>query len=134
MSRIRRRGSRLEPMDGWPLDHILVGVATVRTLRELFTQAVSPHGYTVRAWDLALGTGVSPQGSANSLERLRRAGLVDAYPSPPGYASRYGLVDHPLLDPLSRLFDAERRACPELVPAHLRPDPRRGGGRGAART
>ena len=117
----------MEPMDGWPLDHILVGVATVRTLRELFGQAISPHGYTVRAWDLSLCTGVSPQGSANSLERFRRAGLVDAYPSDPGCARLYGLVEHPLLDPLSRLFHAERRACPELVPAHLRPDPGRAG-------
>lgn len=125
----------MEPLEGWPLDHVLVGVATVRTLRELFTQAVGPNGYTVRAWDLGLCTGVSPQGSANSLERLRRAGLVRAYPSPPGCAPRYGFVDHPLLDPLGRLFAAELRASAELVPPHLRPDPHpdpRRGGSGAA--
>jgi hypothetical protein len=114
----------MEPLEGWPLDRILVGVATVRTLRELFRQAVSPHGYTVRAWDLALCTGVSPQGSANALARLRDVGLVR---SDPGCAPLYGLVEHPLLAPLDLLFQAEARACPDLIRPALRPDPGRGG-------
>lgn len=117
----------MEPLDGWPLDRILVGVATVRTLRELLGQAVSPHGHTVRAWDLSLGTGVSPQGSANSLERLRAVGLVRAFPSDPGCAPHYGLVEHPLLAPLQHLFQAEYRACPDLIRPTLRPDPGRAG-------
>ena len=137
MSRIRRRGSRMEPMDGWPLDRILVGVATVRTIRELLRQAVSPHAYTVRAWDLSLCSGVSPQGSANALARLHREGLVRVVPSDPECAHRYALVEHPLLRPLGRLFAAEREAYPDLIRPALRPDPSRGGsatpGSGSAR-
>ena len=117
----------MEPMDGWPLDRILVGVATVRTIRELLRQAVSPHAYTVRAWDLALCSGVSPQGSANALARLHREGLVRAVPSDPGCAHRFGLVEHPLLRPLGQLFAAEREAYPDLIRPALRPDPSRGG-------
>ena len=117
----------MEPMDGWPLDRILVGVATVRTIRELLRQAVSPRLYTVRAWDLSLCSGVSPQGSANTLERLYREGLVRVVPSDPGCARRYALVEHPLLRPLGRLFADEREAYPDLIRPALRPDPSRGG-------
>jgi hypothetical protein len=94
---------------------MLVGVATTRTMRELFMQAHSQHGPTVRAWDLALYSGVSPQGSTNSLVRLCGAGLVDVFPSDPGCAPRFGLIEHPLLNPLGHLFAAERRACHELM-------------------
>ena len=34
----QRRGLRPEPEDGWPLDRLLVGVGTLRTMRELFLQ------------------------------------------------------------------------------------------------
>ena len=114
-------------MDGWPLDRILVGVATLRTIRELLRQAVSPHGYVVRAWDLSLCTGVSPQGSANTLERLYREGIIGVASSDPGCARRYGLIEHPLLEPLNALFAAERDAFPDLIRPALRPDPSRGG-------
>ena len=117
----------MEPMDGWPLDRILVGVASLRTIRELLWQAVSPHGYVVRAWDLSLCTGVSPQGSANTLERLYREGLVGVARSDPGSALRYGLMEHPLLEPLRCLFADERDAFPDLIRPALRPDPARGG-------
>lgn len=117
----------MEPMEGWPLDRILVGVATVRTIRELMRQAVWPGGYTVRAWDLSLCSGVSPQGSANTLDRLYREGLVSVVPSDPGSARRYCLKDHPLRKPLQHLFTAERGAFTELVRPALRPDPSRGG-------
>jgi hypothetical protein len=115
----------MEPIDGWPLDRILVGVATVRTIRELLWQCVTPHGYAVRAWDLSLCSGVSPQGSANTLERLRREGLVDVLRSDPGSARRYALVEHPLLEPLGWLFSDERKAYPDVIRPALRPDPSR---------
>lgn len=117
----------MEPMDGWPLDRILVGVATVRTIRELLRQAVWPGGYAVRAWDLSLCSGVSPQGSANTLDRLHREGFVRVLPSDPGCARRYDLVEHPLLRPLGRLFADEREAYPDVIRPALRPDPSRGG-------
>lgn len=113
----------MEPMDGWPLDRILVGVATVRTIRELLRQCVSPHGYATRAWNLSLCTGVSPQGSANTLERLYREGLVGVLPSDPGSANWYALVEHPLLGPLAQLFADEREAYPDVIRPALRPDP-----------
>jgi hypothetical protein len=84
-----------------------VGVATLRTTRELFR-----HGYPLRAWDLSLRTGVTPQGSANSLERLHRLGLVEEYVSDPWEASRFSLDDtHYLFQPLADLFAAEYDAC-----------------------
>jgi hypothetical protein len=117
----------MEPMDGWPLDRILVGVATDRTIRELLRQAGWPGGSAVRAWDLSLCSGVSPQGSANTLERLHHEGLVRVLPSDPGRARRYALVEHPLLRPLGRLFADEREAYPDIIRPALRPDPARGG-------
>ena len=92
------------PAGGWPLDGLFVGVATLRTMRELFLQA--PSG-SVRAWDLALWSGVTPQGSADALERMCRAGFVQGFPSEPGHAARFLLAGHPLVEPMSRLFDAE---------------------------
>ena len=77
---------------------------------------------------MSLCSGVSPQGSANTLDRLYREGLVSVVPSDPGSARRYGLKDHPLRKPLQHLFAAERGAFTELVGSPLRPDPSRGGG------
>jgi hypothetical protein len=67
VSTIRRIGLTRDPLGGWPLDHLFVGVATLRTTRELFFQ-----DYALRAWDLALRTGVTPQGTTDSLRRLER--------------------------------------------------------------
>jgi DNA-binding transcriptional ArsR family regulator len=105
VSKVRRIGLTPDPPGGWPLDRLLVGVATLRTLRELFRQD-RPQ----RPWDLAMRTGVTPQGTANALERLRELGIVDAYdPREPGEAVRYRLAEsHFLIEPLGRLFHAER--------------------------
>jgi len=125
VSGIRRIGLRPDPPGGWPLDEVFVGVATLRTMREVFRKG----GHELRAWDVALWSGVTPQGSTNSLDRLSRLGLVETIPSPgPGHARSYRLDSrHPLVDPVSRLFRAEghmvRRACPRgarvrQVPPH----------------
>ncbi|MGH7558589.1 MAG: hypothetical protein ACREMD_12580 [Gemmatimonadota bacterium] len=118
MSRIRRIGLRREPGGGWPLDQLFVGVATLRTTRELFLQrSWSPH----RPWDLALWSGVTPQGSADSLERLNRLGLVTMLPSGRAGHAPWFRLDHsyPLIGPLAELFEAERALCrrrPERAP------------------
>jgi len=70
VSKIRRIGLRPDPPGGWPLDKVLVGVATLRTLREVFLQ----RGVDLRAWDVTQSCGVSPQGAADALDRLARAG------------------------------------------------------------
>lgn len=108
MSRSRRRGLRREPPGGWPLDELLVGVATLRTARELFRPY--HQDWCPRAWDLALWSGVTPRGSAYSMERLHRLGLVRAFPADrPGRAPGFRLDwSHPLVTPLARLFEAER--------------------------
>lgn len=106
----RRRGLRRDPPGGWPLDRLLVGVATLRTTRELFILDPEWSNGSPRAWDLSLRTGVSPQGSADALERLRRLGLVHVLdPTRPGRAPGHR-IDwvHPLATPLARLFEAER--------------------------
>lgn len=110
MGGTRRRGLRPDPMTGWPLDEVLVGVATLRTMRELIRQSDRAPLEGPRAWDLALQNGVSAQGSANSLERLERAGMVTALtPERPWRARGYRLKrGHPLVVPLRRLFRAER--------------------------
>lgn len=110
MSGTRRRGLRPDPLDGWPLDDVLVGVATLRTMRELFRQHDEAPRQGPRAWDLALQSGVSAQGSADSLDRLERAGLVTALsPERPWRARGYRLErHHPLVVPMRRLFEAER--------------------------
>jgi hypothetical protein len=119
MSRIRRKGFRREPEGGWPIDEMFVGVATVRTIRELFRREAQ-FGDAVRAWDLALWSGVSPQGSANSLERLERLGLVQVtFPGSAYQAKEYRLDPaHPLYGPLARLFDAERWAAQKSRPSN----------------
>ncbi|CAN5132067.1 hypothetical protein BH18GEM1_BH18GEM1_21640 [soil metagenome] len=87
-----------------------MGVATLRTTRELFRQAREPFPGPRRAWDLALWSGVTPQGSADSLERLNRLGLVEVFPSArAGHAPSFRLDrTYPLVEPLARLFEAER--------------------------
>lgn len=106
MSRIRRVGLRREPPGGWPLDEVFVGVATLRTMRELYRQ----EGSTPRPWDLALWSGVSPQGTTNSLRRLEAVGLVKALrPNRPGETPTFTFDPaHPLYPSLTHLFRAER--------------------------
>lgn len=113
MEKRGRKGLRRRPPEGWPLDHLLVGVATLRTTRELYLQHQQLESSTPRAWDLALWNGVTPGGSANSLKRLHRLGYVELLPPDrPGRAVRYRVEpSHPLARPLRRLFDAERAMC-----------------------
>ena len=93
-----------------------MGVATLRTMRELFR-----YRYSVRAWDLSLRTGVTPQGSANSLERLHGLGLVEQCVSDPWEASRFRIDSgHYLFDPLADLFQAEYDACRSAFVAERR--------------
>lgn len=106
-----RKGLRSKPAGGWPLDQVLVGVGTVRTLRELILEAGrSSRSAPRRPWDVALWSGVSVQGSGDCLERLRRAELVRRFPPDRrGRARRYRLdATHPLARPLIGLFEAER--------------------------
>lgn len=83
-----------------------MGVATLRTTRELMRLGNSPQ----RAWDVALWSGVTPQGSADSLERLHRVGLAEVIPSwRPGVARSFRVDwNCRLAGPLARLFAAER--------------------------
>lgn len=105
-----RRGLRPVPEGGWPLDRVLVGVGTVRTLRELVLEHGKAMGGPRRAWDVALWSGVTAQGSIGCMERLHRAGLVEELPPDrPWRACRYLPVPtHPLWPPLADLFRAER--------------------------
>jgi hypothetical protein len=117
----RRRDTPWEPAGGWPLNHVLVGVGTLRTLRELYRRQHAssfPDPDPVRAWDLAQRAAVTVQGAANSLERLEEAGLVQAFPPRRhGGAARYRLdPSHPLVPPLDRLFRTERRMLPPHRP------------------
>ncbi|MGH7562947.1 MAG: hypothetical protein ACREK5_00780 [Gemmatimonadota bacterium] len=110
-SKIRRKGLRREPAGGWPLDHLFVGVATLRVTRELFLLNRPPFAGSQRAWDVALRSGVNAQGSADSMERLNRLGLVKMVSS--GRASRaapWFRLDgsYPLFGPLAHLFETER--------------------------
>lgn len=117
MSRIHRIGLSWEPPDGWPLDHLLVGVATLRTLRELVRGR--SRG---RAWDLSLRTGVTAQGSADSLARMERLGFVYTVPADPSSAPRYVLDrSHELHTPLAELFAAERELVKSAWPERRRP-------------
>lgn len=112
----RERGLRLPPGGGWPLDRILVGVGTLRTLRELALRH-GPYGYPaegiLRPWDVALWSGVSAQGASDCLKRLHRAGLVAELPrESPGAAHRYRLNRNHLLCPsLIGLFQREASIC-----------------------
>ncbi len=85
-------------------------MGTLGTLRELFEQQREWYGGHPRAWDLALWSGVSPQGTVFALERLRRIGLVEEVPPyDVGRARRYRLVhSHPLYLAFRNLFAAER--------------------------
>lgn len=116
----QRRGLRPEPEDGWPLDRLLVGVGTLRTMRELFLQDAKSPADPKRAWDLALWCGVTPQGAAKSMSRLTREELVrELPPDRPGRAPAYRLVrGHPLVTPLARLFAVEERAWRRQVIGH----------------
>jgi len=89
-------------------------------MRELFRQneqlsrtnsARSAGGEILRAWDLSLWSGVTPQGSTVVMRRLAEAGLVHQLPpARHGQAVRYRLDRrHFLSDPLARLFELERR-------------------------
>ena len=87
-------------------------MATLRTLRELFRQGRGPLADPPRAWDVAFRSGVSIQGSADSLRRLEECGLVYAIParrrgSAPGYRLDR---EHPLHAALAALFQAEGSA------------------------
>ncbi len=108
----RLRGLRRPPPGGWPLDGVLVGVGTVKTLRELVLLREETTMGPVRAWDAALWSGVSVQGSTGCMKRLHRAGLVASLPPDrPWRARRYRLdTGHPLAGPLIHLFKAERAA------------------------
>jgi len=112
VSRIRRIGLRPDPPGGWPLDQVLVGVATLRTLRE-----VSRRSVPLRPWDISLQTGVSPQGTADALKRLSGLGLVAEHPSSEGgRASRYCIEEsHFLREPFGRLFAAKRDEVQRLA-------------------
>lgn len=103
-------GLRREPLGGWPLDQLFVGVATLRTTRELFRQSLSSQPDLLRAWDICLWSGVTPKGSADSMNRLARLGLVtQAISSRPRHAPEFALdLSHLLVAPLSDLFAAER--------------------------
>lgn len=109
---MRRRGLRLDPPNGWPLDRLLVGVGTLRTLRELLRLDREWSSEPVRAWDLALRTGVSTPGSGKALDRMDRLDLVRVVsPARRRHAATFRLNrDHPLAVPLDRLFGAERAA------------------------
>lgn len=123
-----RRGLRGRPPGGWPLDRILVGVAALRTTRELFQLRPRFGSEPLRAWDLALWGGFSPQAAQRTLKRMEELGLAHLEPpSRPGRARRYRLVaDHALAPPLARLFQAERHLVPRPRPfaRGRREDPR----------
>lgn len=106
-----RTSFRLNPVGGWPLDRLLVGVGTLRTMRELFHQDERWSGGSCRAWDLALWTRVTPQGASKSMKRLAREKLVRTFPSRVrGRAPTYRLIrSHPLTPPLAHLFEVERQ-------------------------
>lgn len=122
-----RSGLRGRPEDGWPLDRVWVSVAAVRSTRELFHQKARGFPEPVRAWDLALWSGVSPQGAGSALRRMERIELVEATPPDrPGRARGYRVVPtHPLAAPLTSLFRAESIMVPR--PRHSRGSPRRSG-------
>lgn len=104
-----RRGLAAVPENGWPLDELFVGVATLRTTRQLLRRGRSLREGSVRPWDVALWSGVTPQGTRYCMERLFRLGLVrQVARGKSWHATTYRLVErHPLVEPLSDLFRAE---------------------------
>ena len=102
-------GLRRVPPGGWPLDRLFVGVATLRTTRELFLQSGPSHPEPLRAWDLYLWSQVTPQGSADSMNRLAKLGLVTVVkPGRQRHAPQFALdPSHPFIPPLTALFAAE---------------------------
>jgi hypothetical protein len=92
---------------------VLVGVATLRTIRELVRQEEGGTSDPPRAWDLALWSGVTPQGSAESMDRLVKAKLVRVIPSSRPHRADAFRLDrgHPLVASLDTLFEAERAMC-----------------------
>ncbi len=109
----------------WPLDGILKGVGTLRVLRELYRPHLRHWTHPARPWDIALWSGVTPQGTARILERLMKDGVVELWTHPaPGYAPTYRPVrDHPIREPLNELFAAERLLVPRPAPRLQRPPP-----------
>ena len=117
MSKIRRIGLSWEPPDGWPLDTLLSGPARVRAIRELSTA----DRVAFRAWDLALRTGVSPQGCEKVLLAFERAELVHRCVADPGSARHFALdQEHPLVPALRGLFADDRRTVASAWPDRLR--------------
>lgn len=109
-------GRRGRPENGWPLDRLLIGVAAVRVTRELFLQKARWPEEPVRAWDLALWSGASPQSAARALKRMEGLELVQLVTAPRhDRAAHFQLVpDHPLTPPLGRLFAAESAMVPRI--------------------
>ncbi|MFW6088542.1 MAG: hypothetical protein ACODAB_02240, partial [Gemmatimonadota bacterium] len=107
--RVPHRGLAAAPERGWPLDGLFVGVATLRTTRQLLRRTGALRGGSVRAWDIALWSGVTPQGTRSCMERLERIGLVrEVARGKSWHAATYRLAEHhPLVEPLLTLFRAE---------------------------
>lgn len=104
-----RRGLAATPEGGWPLDQLFVGVATLRTTRQVLRPSGALRGGSVRPWDISLWSGVTPQGTRYCMERLERVGLVrQVTPGKSWHAATYRLVErHPLIEPLTGLFMTE---------------------------
>lgn len=85
-------------------------MATLRTVREFVRLDAEWSRAGIRAWDACLMNGVSPQGAADAMKRLARAGLAEVLPRERHWkAVRYRLVrEHPLAIALDDLFAAER--------------------------
>lgn len=98
----------------WPLDGVLVGVGTLRVLRELFCPHIGPIGTPVRAWDVSLWCGVTPAGVTRAFERLEGASIIElARPATRERAATYRLrSDHPLYRRFGELFTTERATAP----------------------
>lgn len=119
-----RRGLSPYPVDGWPLDTLLVGVAIIRTLRQLLGTRRGPmQDRSIRAWDVALWSGVTPQGSRHCMERIADAGLLRSVaPAKSWHAATYRIeCGHPLVGPLATLFRVESRLAGPLRGINGRP-------------